>query len=63
MRKGCDEMSHFSNAIFQLISWIMSLLMSFGAVATPTTNDVIKQINDDANLKMVIQIVSYLKKR
>ena len=56
-------MSHFSNAIFQLISWIMSLLMSFGAVATPTTNDVIKQINDDANLKMVItgdpQICNY----
>ena len=56
-------MSHFSNAIFQLVSWIMSLLMSFGAVTTPATDDTIKQINDDANLKMVItgdpQICNY----
>ena len=54
MQKGCDLMEHFSNAIFTLVSWIMSLLMSFGAITTPATNDYIKQINDDANLKMII---------
>ncbi len=56
-------MEHFSNAIFQLVSWIMSILVSLGAVTTPAADDVIKQINDDATLKFVVtgdpQICNY----
>ncbi len=48
---------------FELMSLLMSLLMSFGAIATPGTEDLITQINDDANLKFVVtadpQVCSY----
>ncbi len=48
---------------FELMSLIMSFLFSIGAIATPGTADVIKQINDDANIKFVVtgdpQVCSY----
>ena len=47
-------MAHFSDAIFQLISMIMSLLMSFGAITMPGTEDVIKQIENDAVINFVV---------
>ncbi len=47
-------MAHFSDAIFQLISMIMSLLMSFGAITIPGTEDVIKQIESDAVINFVV---------
>ncbi len=47
-------MANISKALFELISIIMSLLMSFGAITTPAADDVIKQINEDANIKFVL---------
>ncbi len=47
-------MANISKVLFELVSIIMSLLMSFGAITTPAADDIIKQINEDANLKFVV---------
>ncbi len=48
---------------FELMSLLMSFLMSIGSIASPGTNDLIKQFNDDATLKFVVtgdpQVCSY----
>ncbi len=54
MEKDVFFMAHFSDAIFQLISMLMSLLMSFGAITTPATDDVIKQIENDTVINFVV---------
>lgn len=54
MEKDVFFMAHFSDAIFQLISMIMSLLMSFGAITIPGTEDVIKQIENDTVINFVV---------
>ena len=56
-------MAGIERFFFELMSLLMSLFMSFGAIATPGTNDLINQMNDDANLKFVVtgdpQVCSY----
>ncbi len=47
-------MAHFSDAIFQLVSMLMSLLMSIGAITTPATDDVIKQIENDTVINFIV---------
>ncbi|MBO5895911.1 MAG: metallophosphoesterase [Clostridia bacterium] len=47
-------MAHFSDAIYQLVSLIMSLLMSLGAITTPATDDVIRLIEDDTIINFVV---------
>ncbi len=47
-------MAGISKVLFELVSIIMSILMSFGAITTPAADDIIKQINDDASLKFVL---------
>lgn len=54
MEKDVFFMAHFSDAIFQLISMLMSLLMSFGAITMPGTEDVIKQIENDTVINFVV---------
>ncbi len=48
---------------FELMSLLMSFLVGIGAIVTPGTDDLITQINDDANLKFVVtgdpQVCSY----
>lgn len=47
-------MAHFSDAIYQLVSLIMSLLMSIGAIATPSTAETIDIIEEDTVINFVI---------
>lgn len=60
-------MAHFSDAIYQLVSLIMSLLMSIGAITTPATDDVIKLIEEDTVINLLItgdpQICNYNPER
>ena len=48
---------------FELMTLLMSFLMSIGSIATPGTADLIRQMNDDAALKFVVtgdpQVCSY----
>ena len=48
---------------YELMSLLMSFLFAIGAITTPGTNDVLQQINDDANIKFVVtgdpQVCSY----
>lgn len=48
---------------FELMSLLMSFLMSIGSITAPGTDDLINQINDDAALKFVVtgdpQVCSY----
>lgn len=52
---------------FELMSLIMSFLLSIGSITTPGTDDLIKQINDDATLKFVVtgdpQVCNYNPER
>ncbi len=52
---------------YELMSLLMSFLFSIGAITTPSTNDVLHQINDDANIKFVVtgdpQVCSYNPER
>jgi 3',5'-cyclic AMP phosphodiesterase CpdA len=47
-------MAHFSDAIYQLVSLIMSLLMSIGAIATPSTAETIDIIEEDTVINFVL---------
>ena len=47
-------MAHFSDAIYQLVSLIMSFLMSIGAIATPSTTETIDIIEEDTVINFVI---------
>ncbi len=47
-------MAHFSDAIYQLISFIMSIMMALGMVGTPATDDTIKNIEPDTVLDFVV---------
>ncbi len=47
-------MEGISKVLYEIMSLIMSFLMSIGAITVPGTDQIIKQINDDAKLKMVI---------
>ena len=66
-RKGSEEMAHFSDAIYQLVSLLMSLLMSIGAITTPATDDVIKIIEEDTIINLIIvgdpQVCNYNPER
>ena len=48
---------------FELMSLLMSFLMSIGSIATPGTDDLIRQMNDDSLLNFVVtgdpQVCSY----
>ncbi len=52
---------------YEFMSLIMSVLMSFGAIAVPGTNDLIRTMNDDAKLQFVVtgdpQVCSYNPER
>lgn len=52
--KGCETMVGLERFFFELMSLIMSFLFSIGAITTPGTADVIRQLNDDANIKFVV---------
>lgn len=60
-------MANFSNAIYQLVSIIMSLLMSLGAITTPGTDDLLRQIESDALVSFVVtgdpQVCNYNPER
>ncbi len=60
-------MTGLSNLFYELMSLIMSLLMSFGAIAVPGTNDLIRTMNDAAELQFVVtgdpQVCSYNPER
>ncbi len=47
-------MAHFSDAIYQLVSLIMSFLMSIGAIATPSTAETIDVIEEDTVISFVV---------
>ena len=47
-------MAHFSDAIYQLVSLIMSLLMSIGAITTPSTAETIDIIEEDTVINFVL---------
>ena len=47
-------MAHFSDAIYQLVSLIMSFLMSIGAIATPSTTETIDIIEEDTVINFVL---------
>lgn len=52
--EGCEFMAHFSDAIYQLIAMLMSLLMALGAVGTPSTDDTLKNIDPNVVLDFVV---------
>ena len=47
-------MPHFSDAIYQLISIIMSIMMSLGMISMPSTDDTLKTINPNTVLDFVV---------
>ena len=47
-------MAGISRVLFEFMSLLMSFLLSVGAINTPATDDVIKQINEDAKLKFIV---------
>lgn len=47
-------MPHFSDAIYQLISIIMSLMMALGMVGMPSTDDTLKNIDPNTVLDFVV---------
>ncbi len=47
-------MAGISNVLYEFISIIMSILLSFGAIVTPGTDQLITQINADAKLNFVV---------
>ncbi len=52
---------------YELMSLLMSFLFAIGGITTPGTNDVLRQMNDDANIKFVVtgdpQVCSYNPER
>ncbi len=60
-------MLHFSDAIYQLMSILMSVLMALGAVTLPSTDDTLKTKDPSTVLDMVIvgdpQVSSYMPER
>lgn len=47
-------MAHFSDAIYQIVSLIMSFLMSIGAIATPSTAETIEIIEEDTVINFIL---------
>ncbi len=47
-------MAHFSDAIYQLISIIMSIMMALGMVGTPSTDDTLRNIDPNTVLDFVV---------
>jgi hypothetical protein len=47
-------MLHFSNAIYQLMAIIMSILALFGGIATPSTDDTLKTKDPSTVLDFVV---------
>lgn len=60
-------MPHFSNAIYQLMSLLMSVLMALGAITLPSTDATLKTIDPSTVLDMVIigdpQVSNYMPAR
>ncbi len=60
-------MAHFSDAIYQLMSILMSVLMALGAITLPSTDDTLKTIDPTTVLDMVIvgdpQVSNYMPAR
>lgn len=47
-------MLHFSNAIYQLMSILMSVLMALGAITIPSTDDTLRTMDPNAVLDFVV---------
>lgn len=47
-------MPHFSDAIYQLMSIIMSIMMALGMISMPSTDDTLKTINPNTVLDFVV---------
>ena len=52
--KGCVIMLHFSDALYQLMAIIMSLLMTFGGITMPSTDDTLKTKDPSTVLDFVV---------
>ncbi len=60
-------MLHFSNAIYQLMALIMSVLMAFGGITMPSTDDTLKTKDPSTVLDFVVtgdtQVSNYMPER
>lgn len=60
-------MPHLSDALYQLMSIIMSLMMALGMVGTPSTDDTLKNIDPNSVLDFVVcgdpQVSNYMPAR
>ncbi len=60
-------MPHFSNAIYQLMAMLMSVLMALGAITVPSTDDTLRTMDASAVLDFVVtgdpQVSNYMPER
>lgn len=60
-------MAHFSDAIYQLTTIIMSILMALGAITTPTVDDTLRTMDPNTVMEFVVtgdtQVSNYMPDR
>ncbi len=60
-------MAHFSDALYELMSIIMSIMMALGMIGTPATDDTLKNIDPNTVLDFVVtgdpQVSNYMPAR